>query len=104
MKIVCQDETDTTSVQVHGRTKPHSQNGPLVYRGRISALEFSLSGLSSLIGITGGVLGATVGGPPEFRTHLTTSLLTVAVLFYSIKLPPSSDSHRPTGIQQSALQ
>ena len=75
-----------------------------VYRGRISALEFSLSGSNSLIGITGGVLGATVGDSPGFRIYLTTSLLTVAVLFYNIKLPPSSDSRRLPGIQQSALQ
>ena len=38
----------------------------------------------TIVGITGGVLGATIGGPPGFIIYLTTTLLTVAILLYNV--------------------
>ena len=38
----------------------------------------------TLVGITGGLLGDTVGGPPGFIIYLLTTLLTVAILFYNV--------------------
>nr|WP_312911510.1 hypothetical protein [Natronosalvus caseinilyticus] len=38
----------------------------------------------TVVGITGGILGATVGGPPGFVIYLTTTLLTVAVIFHNV--------------------
>ncbi|MHB9285920.1 hypothetical protein ACKVMT_02635 [Halobacteriales archaeon Cl-PHB] len=38
----------------------------------------------TVLGITGGLLGATVGGPPGFIVYLATTLLTVGVIFYNV--------------------
>lgn len=38
----------------------------------------------TVVGITGGLLGATVGGPPGFIIYLTTTLLTVGIIFYNV--------------------
>ncbi|WP_254768610.1 hypothetical protein [Salinilacihabitans rarus] len=38
----------------------------------------------TLVGLVGGALGTTVGGPPGFVIYLTTTLLSVAVLFYNV--------------------
>lgn len=38
----------------------------------------------TVVGITGGVLGATVGGPPGFIIYLMTSLVTVGIIFYNV--------------------
>ncbi|WP_227014842.1 hypothetical protein [Natronorubrum aibiense] len=38
----------------------------------------------TVVGITGGILGATVGGPPGFVIYLTTTLLTVGIIFYNV--------------------
>ena len=37
-----------------------------------------------LVGITGGALAATVGGPVGFIVSLATALLSVAVIFYNV--------------------
>ena len=36
------------------------------------------------VGLTGGVLGASVGGPPGFIVYLATSLLSIGVLLYNV--------------------
>ncbi|WP_207217169.1 hypothetical protein [Natrinema altunense] len=38
----------------------------------------------TIVGITGGLLGATVGGPPGFVIYLATTLLTVGVVFHNV--------------------
>ena len=38
----------------------------------------------TVVGITGGLLGAAVGGPPGFIIYLATTLLTVGVIFYNV--------------------
>lgn len=38
----------------------------------------------TVVGITGGLLGATVGGPPGFVIYLATTLLTVGIIFYNV--------------------
>ncbi|WP_225336204.1 Rab5-interacting family protein [Halomicrobium urmianum] len=38
----------------------------------------------TVFGITGGILGTTVGGPPGFIVYLATSLATVGIIFYNV--------------------
>jgi hypothetical protein len=38
----------------------------------------------TVVGITGGLLGDAVGGPPGFIVYLLTTLVTVAILFYNV--------------------
>lgn len=38
----------------------------------------------TVLGITGGVLGTTVGGPPGFIVYLATSLGTIGIIFYNV--------------------
>jgi hypothetical protein len=38
----------------------------------------------TIIGITGGLLGTTIGGPPGFIIYLATTLLTVGIIFYNV--------------------
>jgi len=38
----------------------------------------------TVVGITGGVVGDTVGGPPGFIVYLLTTLLSVAILFHNV--------------------
>lgn len=38
----------------------------------------------TVVGITGGLLGAAVGGPPGFIIYLSTTLLTVGIIFYNV--------------------
>ncbi|AGB31372.1 hypothetical protein C488_00597 [Natrinema pellirubrum DSM 15624] len=38
----------------------------------------------TVVGITGGLLGATIGGPPGFVIYLTTTLLSVGVVFHNV--------------------
>jgi hypothetical protein len=38
----------------------------------------------TVVGITGGVVGDAVGGPPGFIVYLLTTLLTVAILFHNV--------------------
>ncbi|WP_459193383.1 hypothetical protein [Halosimplex sp. J119] len=50
----------------------------LVSRTLITWLELTV------VGITGGAVGAAVGGPPAFVAYLLTTLLSVGVLFYNV--------------------
>lgn len=36
------------------------------------------------VGITGGILGDVVGGPPGFIVYLLTTLVTIGILFYNV--------------------
>lgn len=36
------------------------------------------------VGITGGLLGAGIGGPPGFVVYLATTLVSVAVIFHNV--------------------
>ncbi|MFC4541334.1 hypothetical protein ACFO5R_05275 [Halosolutus amylolyticus] len=38
----------------------------------------------TVVGITGGLLGAAVGGPPGFVVYLATTLLTVGIIFHNV--------------------
>lgn len=38
----------------------------------------------TVVGITGGLLGATVGGPPGFVVYLATSLVSLGIIFYNV--------------------
>ncbi|MFD1589380.1 hypothetical protein ACFR9U_20590 [Halorientalis brevis] len=38
----------------------------------------------TVVGITGGLAGATVGGPPGFIIYLLTTLVSIGVLFYNV--------------------
>ncbi|OAQ54292.1 hypothetical protein HTG_01770 [Natrinema mahii] len=38
----------------------------------------------TVVGITGGLLGATVGGPPGFVVYLATTLLSVGIVFHNV--------------------
>ncbi|MEF8802416.1 MAG: hypothetical protein V5A17_09920 [Natronomonas sp.] len=38
----------------------------------------------TVVGMAGGLLGGTIGGPPGFVVYLATTLLTVAILFYNV--------------------
>jgi hypothetical protein len=38
----------------------------------------------TVFGITGGILGTLVGGPPGFIVYLATSLATVGIIFYNV--------------------
>ena len=38
----------------------------------------------TLVGISGGLLGDAVGGPPDFVVYLLTTLVTVTILFYNM--------------------
>jgi len=38
----------------------------------------------TLVGLTGTLLGATVGGPPGFIVYLVTTLVSVGIIFYNV--------------------
>ncbi|WP_251343467.1 hypothetical protein [Haloplanus halophilus] len=38
----------------------------------------------TVVGITGGVIGGSLGGPPGFVVYLVTTLLSVAVLLHNV--------------------
>ncbi|WP_049998014.1 hypothetical protein [Halococcus sediminicola] len=56
-----------------GRAKPG-----LLSRVLVTWIELTI------VGITGGLLGVTVGGPLGFIISLVTTLLTVAIIFYNV--------------------
>jgi hypothetical protein len=50
------------------------------------------------VGLTGGVLGASVGGPPGFIVYLAASLLSVGVLLHNVnELVKAWLTARPSG-------
>jgi hypothetical protein len=36
------------------------------------------------VGVTGGVIGNTVGGPPGFVVYLATTLISIGIIFYNV--------------------
>lgn len=74
-------EDETIQSSGHPR-QAQSSVGPSHPRlgSRILLTWFELT----VFGITGGVLGTTVGGPPGFIIYLATSLATVGVIFYNV--------------------
>jgi len=38
----------------------------------------------TVVGITGGAIGNTLGGPPGFIVYLVTTLLSVAIVFHNV--------------------
>lgn len=38
----------------------------------------------TVVGLTGGVLGTSVGGPPALIVYLVTTLLSLGILFYNV--------------------
>ncbi len=38
----------------------------------------------TVVGITGGLLGGAVGGPPGFIVYLLTTLITVGIIFHNV--------------------
>jgi hypothetical protein len=38
----------------------------------------------TVVGITGGVVGGSLGGPPGFVVYLATTLVSVGVIFYNV--------------------
>ncbi|WP_332900428.1 hypothetical protein [Haladaptatus sp. CMSO5] len=38
----------------------------------------------TVVGLTGGVLGTSVGGPPGLIVYLVTTLLSLGILFYNV--------------------
>lgn len=38
----------------------------------------------TVVGLTGGVLGTSVGGPPGLIVYLATTLLSLGILFYNV--------------------
>jgi len=55
-----------------------SPNPPLGSRILVTWIELTV------VGITGGVLGDAVGGPPGFVVYLLTTLVTIAILFHNV--------------------
>ncbi len=62
----------------HPRSKVGQSQPRLGSRVLLTWLELTV------VGITGGILGATVGGPPGFIVYLATSLITVGIIFYNV--------------------
>ena len=50
----------------------------LVSRVLVTWLELTV------VGITGGAIGTTVGGPPGFIAYLATTLLSVGIVLYNV--------------------
>jgi len=51
---------------------------PLLSRVLVTWLELTV------VGLTGGFVGTTVGGIPAFVVYLATTLLSVGILFYNV--------------------
>lgn len=67
------NEEDRTKPAVSGPSGPR-----LVSRVLVTWLELTV------VGIAGGLFGATVGGPPGLIIYLITTLLTVGIVFYNV--------------------
>ena len=61
-----------------GLTAGNPSDPKLVSRVLVTWIELTV------VGISGGLLGAAVGGPPGFIIYLTTTLLTVGIIFYNV--------------------
>ncbi|MGM0592555.1 MAG: hypothetical protein ACQETI_13200 [Halobacteriota archaeon] len=63
---------------------PRSSSPPSLPRSRLLSRVLVTWFELTLVGLTGTLLGATVGGPPGFLIYLATTLVTVGVLFYNV--------------------
>ena len=79
-----QDKMDITTDRDSGQSSSHSGSASSLSEPRLGSRILITWLELTLVGITGGVLGATIGGPPGFIIYLTTSLLTVAILLYNV--------------------
>ncbi|WP_265109874.1 hypothetical protein [Halosolutus halophilus] len=70
------DRTDERSAIGPGESGP----SPPRLSSRILVTWIELT----VVGITGGLLGAAVGGPPGFVIYLATTLLTVGIVFHNV--------------------
>lgn len=60
-------------------TSPRSDTEPqLLSRVLVTWIEVTV------VGLTGGVLGTSVGGPPGLIVYLVTTLLSLGILFYNV--------------------
>ncbi|MFA9417518.1 hypothetical protein [Natrinema sp. HArc-T2] len=57
-----------------------SQSSPPRLGSRILVTWLELT----VVGILGGILGVSIGGPPGFVIYLLTTLLTVAIVFHNV--------------------
>ncbi|MGM0388863.1 MAG: hypothetical protein ACQEP0_10150 [Natrinema limicola] len=72
-------DEERTGTGVERRRSDREQSPPQL-GSRILVTWFELTA----VGITGSLLGTTVGGPVGFLIYLATSLLTVGVIFYNV--------------------
>ena len=72
-------DEEHTGTGVERRRSDRDQSPPQL-GSRILVTWFELTA----VGITGSILGTTVGGPVGFLIYLATSLLTVGVIFYNV--------------------
>ncbi|SEU07882.1 hypothetical protein [Natrinema hispanicum] len=72
-------DEERTGTGVERRRSDREQSHPQL-GSRILVTWFELT----VVGITGSLLGTTVGGPVGFLIYLATSLLTVGVIFYNV--------------------
>lgn len=71
----CNSSNEGTKAE---RTASDPPDPRLVSRVLVAWIELTV------VGITGGLLGATVGGPPGFIIYLATTLFTVGIIFYNV--------------------
>lgn len=69
---------DTATAESRSTLDPDAHEPRLASRVLVTWFELTV------VGITGGLLGATVGGPPGFVIYLATSLLTIYILFFNV--------------------
>jgi hypothetical protein len=69
---------NTASDEAIGSSSSDTPEPRLVTRVLVTWIELTL------VGLTGTLLGATVGGPPGFIVYLVTTLVTVGILFYNV--------------------
>ena len=72
-------DCDSSNEETKAEPKASETSSPqLVSRVLVTWIELTI------VGITGGLLGTTVGGPPGFIIYLLTTLLTVGIIFYNV--------------------
>ncbi|WP_306061196.1 hypothetical protein [Natronococcus wangiae] len=69
----CPDERRATETKAADSSTPRLGSRVLVTWIELTA-----------VGIIGGILGATVGGPPGFVIYLATTLITVGIIFHNV--------------------
>lgn len=61
-----------------GSATAQTPEPPLASRVLVTWIEVTL------VGITGGLLGNTISGPPGFIVYLITTLLTIGIIFHNV--------------------